>query len=83
MLVLWFLIDVHWWSHALVDDDGRLVVLARGWDIDRVRLGGSVVLLGRRCGSLVGLLGWVLGLVGGSGFVLRLLSLWWTGIENY
>ena len=55
LLLVWFLIDVYWRPHSLVDDDGRLVVLAGGRDVDWVGGGGGVVLLGRAGGPLVGL----------------------------
>ena len=52
-LLVGFLIDVDWRPHSLVDDDGRLVVLAGGRDVHGVRVGGGVVLLGRSGWSLV------------------------------
>ena len=53
LLRFWLLVDVHGRSDSLVDDDGRLVVLAGRRDVDRVRVGGGVVLLGRSGWSLV------------------------------
>ena len=54
-LLVGFLVDVDWGPHSLVDDDGRLVVLAGGRDVDWVGGGGGVVLLGGTGGPLVGL----------------------------
>ena len=74
LLRFWLLVDVYGRSDSLVDDDGRLVVLAGCGDVDWVRLGGRGVLLWGRGRSLVALLGRVLRLVRP-----RLLGLWWTG----
>ena len=40
-LLVGFLVDVNWRPDSLVDDDGRLVVLAGGGDVDGVRAGGG------------------------------------------